>query len=328
MALIHCNFFSETLRISTSMDVILPQPPAIQPAAGRARRKPIPTLWLLHGLSDDHTIWQRRTSIERYVAPLNLAVVMPNGFRGFYTDMAHGYAYWTHLSEELAAPGARVLPALGGARGEFRRGAFDGRLRRVQAGAQAAGYVRRRRKPLGRARHGRERGEREERRVPGARARGYIRVRFGRLPEATTTCSRSPGSSRSRKARSRRSTNAAAPRTYSTRTTSGSESTPARSASTSLTKRGPARTTGDSGTCGFSACSNGCRCAGREAHGLPKPPRHQDTKNNRRELLSVVDPHRFVVLCALVVNTRREITAAFAISCRAGRGGAATRPAA
>ena len=26
---------------------------------------------------------------------------MPNGFRGFYTDMAHGYAYWTHLSEEL-----------------------------------------------------------------------------------------------------------------------------------------------------------------------------------------------------------------------------------
>ena len=101
MALIHCNFFSETLRISTSMDVILPQPPAIQPAAGRARRKPIPTLWLLHGLSDDHTIWQRRTSIERYVAPLNLAVVMPNGFRGFYTDMAHGYAYWTHLSEEL-----------------------------------------------------------------------------------------------------------------------------------------------------------------------------------------------------------------------------------
>ena len=101
MALIHCNFFSDTLRIATSMDVILPQPPGTEAAAGRARRKPIPTLWLLHGLSDNHTIWQRRTSIERYVAPLNLAVVMPNGFRGFYTDMAHGYPYWTHLSEEL-----------------------------------------------------------------------------------------------------------------------------------------------------------------------------------------------------------------------------------
>jgi len=101
MALIHCNYFSDTLRIATSMDVILPQPPALSAAGGRARRKPMPTLWLLHGLSDDHTIWQRRTSIERYVAPLNLAVVMPNGFRGFYTDMAHGYLYWTHLSEEL-----------------------------------------------------------------------------------------------------------------------------------------------------------------------------------------------------------------------------------
>jgi S-formylglutathione hydrolase FrmB len=101
MALIHCNFYSETLQTATSMDVILPQPLAVQAVAGRARRRPIPTLWLLHGLSDDHTIWQRRTSIERYVAPLNLAVVMPNGFRGFYTDMAHGYPYWTHLSEEI-----------------------------------------------------------------------------------------------------------------------------------------------------------------------------------------------------------------------------------
>ncbi|MGD1000007.1 MAG: alpha/beta hydrolase family protein [Candidatus Brocadiia bacterium] len=117
MALIHCNFFSDVLRSSTSMDVILPQPPAIQAAAGRARRKPIPTLWLLHGLSDDHTIWQRRTSIERYVAPLNLAVIMPNGFRGFYTDMAHGYAYWTHLSEEVPRL-ARAFFPLSGAREE------------------------------------------------------------------------------------------------------------------------------------------------------------------------------------------------------------------
>ena len=47
-------------------------------------------LWLLHGLSDDHTIWQRRTSIERYVEALNLAVVMPAVDRSFYTDMAQG----------------------------------------------------------------------------------------------------------------------------------------------------------------------------------------------------------------------------------------------
>ena len=41
-------------------------------------------------MSDDHTIWQRRTSIERYVTPLDIIVVMPAVNRSFYTDMAYG----------------------------------------------------------------------------------------------------------------------------------------------------------------------------------------------------------------------------------------------
>ena len=60
-------------------------------------------LYLLHGLSDDDTIWLRRTSIERYVAQLGLAVVMPQVHRSFYTDEHYGGAYWTFLSEELPA---------------------------------------------------------------------------------------------------------------------------------------------------------------------------------------------------------------------------------
>ena len=47
---------------------------------------PFPVLYLLHGLSDDHTTWVRRTSIERYVEGMPLIVVMPNGERSFYTD--------------------------------------------------------------------------------------------------------------------------------------------------------------------------------------------------------------------------------------------------
>lgn len=47
---------------------------------------PWPVLYLLHGLSDDHSMWTRRTSIERYVEDLPLMVVMPDGGRGFYTD--------------------------------------------------------------------------------------------------------------------------------------------------------------------------------------------------------------------------------------------------
>ncbi|MEM6855000.1 MAG: alpha/beta hydrolase family protein [Planctomycetota bacterium] len=106
MALLQCEFFSESLKRGVSMNVILPQPvgesaigidggPAGMPEHG------YPTLWLLHGLSDDHTAWCRRTSIERYVSGLGLAVVMPNVDRSYYADMARGGAYWTFISEEL-----------------------------------------------------------------------------------------------------------------------------------------------------------------------------------------------------------------------------------
>ncbi|MAX23145.1 MAG: esterase [Phycisphaeraceae bacterium] len=102
MAFIQCDFGSDALGMACSMNVILPQKVNTQIGMkGVAGEGKHPTLFLLHGLSDDHTIWMRRTSIERYVAPLGLAVVMPNVHRSFYTDMAMGGKYWTFVSEEL-----------------------------------------------------------------------------------------------------------------------------------------------------------------------------------------------------------------------------------
>src|SRR4051795_6738119 len=60
-----------------------------------------PVLYLLHGLSDDHTAWLRNTSIDRYATARGLAVVMPQVQRSFYADEVHGGRYWTFLSEEL-----------------------------------------------------------------------------------------------------------------------------------------------------------------------------------------------------------------------------------
>ncbi|MEU5940529.1 alpha/beta hydrolase family protein [Micromonospora sp. NPDC047548] len=102
MALVRCDFFSEALGLNTSMMVILPQATTaeIGVSGGGADGDP-PVLYLLHGLTDDESIWLRRTSVERYVAPLGLAVVMPRAERSFYTDEAHGNRYWTFLSEEL-----------------------------------------------------------------------------------------------------------------------------------------------------------------------------------------------------------------------------------
>ncbi|WFB36531.1 alpha/beta hydrolase family protein [Kiritimatiellota bacterium B12222] len=103
MALFHTHFFSEVLRMQSEATVILPQASTgsqigIETAAAR---KSWPCLWLLHGLSDDHTTWTRRTSIERYAEEAGCAVVMPNGHRSFYTDMKQGGKYWTYISEEL-----------------------------------------------------------------------------------------------------------------------------------------------------------------------------------------------------------------------------------
>jgi S-formylglutathione hydrolase FrmB len=84
------------------MTVLLPQQTTTQIGMeGRSSDGPPPVLYLLHGLSDDDTIWLRRTSIERYASPLGLAVVMPQVNRSFYTDEAYGGRYWTFLSEEL-----------------------------------------------------------------------------------------------------------------------------------------------------------------------------------------------------------------------------------
>lgn len=94
MALLETRFDSQTLDLSLGMNIILPEHPD-------AWREPPAVLYLLHGLSDDHTIWSRRTSIERYVRDYPLVVVMPNVHKSFYCNMAHGSNYWAFISDEL-----------------------------------------------------------------------------------------------------------------------------------------------------------------------------------------------------------------------------------
>ncbi|MBR3494934.1 MAG: esterase family protein [Clostridia bacterium] len=102
MAFLQTQFFSKALDVAVTVNVILPEPAmgiGIQAKAGEER--PPRVLYLLHGYSDDHSIWMRRTSIERYAAPHNLAVVMPAVNHSFYTNEAHGERYWDFVSEEL-----------------------------------------------------------------------------------------------------------------------------------------------------------------------------------------------------------------------------------
>lgn len=104
MALMHVNFHSESLGMETAMNVIVPQFAKGVPGIGMpGYPKKLPALYLLHGLSGDESVWMRRTSIERYAAQYPLVIIMPDGGRSFYTDMHHGYKYWTFVSRELPA---------------------------------------------------------------------------------------------------------------------------------------------------------------------------------------------------------------------------------
>lgn len=93
MAYFDGTVFSDALGMMTSLAVILPE--------DRKAKGGAPVLYLLHGLSDNHSAWVRRTNIDRYAQAAGLAVVMPEVQRSFYADMAYGLNYFTYIAEEL-----------------------------------------------------------------------------------------------------------------------------------------------------------------------------------------------------------------------------------
>ncbi|NCO38257.1 MAG: esterase family protein [Armatimonadetes bacterium CG_4_10_14_3_um_filter_66_18] len=103
MAFCEIKFRSSTLQKCMAMNVLLPQVET---------PRPYPVYYLLHGLSDDHTIWHRHTRIEWYVRELPLIVVMPDGGRSFYCDAVDGPAYETYLMEDLIGFVDRFFPTI------------------------------------------------------------------------------------------------------------------------------------------------------------------------------------------------------------------------
>ena len=89
------RFKSKELKRETTVNVLLPE--VIEEG------KPYKTLWLFHGISGDHTSWMRYSAIERYARKYNIAVVMPNGDRGWYTNTVYGTNYFNFVAEELPA---------------------------------------------------------------------------------------------------------------------------------------------------------------------------------------------------------------------------------
>ena len=100
MALIHMHLYSAALGSATEVNIILPeQARGVLPIGCPSEQ--YKTLWLLHGLNGDHNSWIRETAIERYVKKYQIAVVMPNVDRSWYTDTCDNVRYFTYITEEL-----------------------------------------------------------------------------------------------------------------------------------------------------------------------------------------------------------------------------------
>jgi S-formylglutathione hydrolase FrmB len=102
MALITFRWFSRVLEKQVETQILLPEHSQTRCA----------TFYLLHGLSDDSTMWLRRSRIEADIANLPLIVVMPDGFRGFYTDNEAGPAFGRYIGEELVEVIDRNFPTI------------------------------------------------------------------------------------------------------------------------------------------------------------------------------------------------------------------------
>lgn len=109
MALIRVNFMAQSLHRTVPLMVCLPTDKV--DLAGQTPTGPFKTLYLLHGLLGSEVDWVSGTRIQRWSDERNLAVVMPAGENGFYTD--HPWStdlYSQFIGQELVAFTRRSFP--------------------------------------------------------------------------------------------------------------------------------------------------------------------------------------------------------------------------
>ncbi len=100
--LTHIRYWSQPLGRQAEMYAVVPQGPG-----------PFPVVYQLHGLSDDASIWLRRTTIEPQFERAGIMVVTLDGGRGFYADHADGVEKWeSHIlaSVDLVDQTFRTIP--------------------------------------------------------------------------------------------------------------------------------------------------------------------------------------------------------------------------
>ena len=105
MAVVQVEFRSKTLKRQVSFRAILPT---------ENFELPYPTLYLLHGLTDDSSAWLYNTRIRMWAEQMGLAVILPSGENSFYLDVpvkdgCYG-DFGEYIGRELVAVTRKMFP--------------------------------------------------------------------------------------------------------------------------------------------------------------------------------------------------------------------------
>ncbi|WP_181146718.1 alpha/beta hydrolase [Weissella paramesenteroides] len=91
MAVSRLSFYSKTLKMNTSVNIILPEYPT---GSGK-------TLLLLHGLGEDENAWLNQTRLTDYASQTDITIIMPRVDQSYYTSRDGDSQYFEYISQEL-----------------------------------------------------------------------------------------------------------------------------------------------------------------------------------------------------------------------------------
>jgi S-formylglutathione hydrolase FrmB len=97
------RYFSQSIEKQDNLQVVLPD-----------GEGPFPVLYLLHGLSDDCTMWLRQTRLERYASGRRMIIVMPDTHRFWYVNDPRpgGLRYEDHIVHDVVGTVERTFHAV------------------------------------------------------------------------------------------------------------------------------------------------------------------------------------------------------------------------
>lgn len=114
MGVVRYTFYSNALKEQTNIMAIIPSYEPWRNKEGCSeyyknypKRK---VLYIMHGGSDDSSLYLRRTRIEEYASERDLIVIFPEVRNSFYSNMVHGKNYFTYISEELPKVVENIFP--------------------------------------------------------------------------------------------------------------------------------------------------------------------------------------------------------------------------